>query len=188
MKTLVVSFLTLLSGLGIGFTAQDKAQDKKPAAPDAMQGPQPGPEHKMLQTGCGEWDAVVHMGGGQSKAGMTTRSFGPFCTVDDFKGEMMGQTFIGHGVNGYDPVKKMYFSFWTDSFSPSPSLFWGTYDEKTKTMTMSGEMVGEDGKPAKATNTTRFTDADHMVFTMSAQGPDGKAAEMLKIEYARKKK
>ena len=67
---------------------------------------------------------------------------------------------MGHGVNGYDPMKKQYVSVWCDSMMPSPSFFWGTMDEKTKTLTMTGDMVGEDGKDA----------------------------EMVKIEYTRKKK
>lgn len=188
MKTLVVSLLTLVSGLGIGFTAQDKSQDKKPAAP-AMPGmPQAGPEHKMLMSGCGDWDAVIRMGGGETKGSMKTHALGDFFTIDEFEGSMMGMPFKGHGVNGYDPAKKQYFSVWCDSMTPQASHFVGTYDEKTKTMTMTGEVMGEDGKPAKAKNVMHWTDNDHMTFTMNGPGPDGKDAEMLKIEYVRKKK
>lgn len=191
MKTLVVSVLSLLGGLGIGFGAQDKPQDKpqdKKAPPaEAMRMPQPEPQHKMLQACCGSWDAVVHMGGDQSKGTMTTRSVGAFYTTDEYSGTMMGMPFVGHGLNGYDPVKKKFFSVWADSFSPSPTFFWGDYDDKTKTLKLVGEMIGQDGKPAKTTSTTVLKDADHSVFTLSGPGPDGKEGEMIKIEYTRKK-
>jgi hypothetical protein len=63
----------------------------------------------------------------------------------------------------------------------------GTYDEKTKTMTMVGESRGPDGKPTKHRLTSTHKDKDHHSFEMFVVGADGKETSMMTIEYTRKK-
>ncbi len=150
--------------------------------------PTPGPEHEHLKRLEGEWIARFQDGGGDSPGTMTVKlECGGLWAVSDFRAEFGGQKFQGRGFDGYDPVKKKYVSVWVDSMSTAPLFLEGTMDAATKTLTLTGEGRGPDGAPLKFRSETRFPDNDHMHFTMSVLGEDGKATPMLTIAYTRKK-
>ncbi len=150
---------------------------------------EPGPEHKVLQEAVGTWDAVVkEPGGEESKGVMTvTSECGGLWTVSKFQMPMGGQTFEGRGLDGYDTTKKKYVSVWVDSMSTSPMLFEGDYDKASKSLTLTGEGKGMDGKPARFKSVTKVRDKQHQTFTMYILGADGKEQRMMTIEYTRKK-
>ena len=122
------------------------------AAPAAPVLPKPGPEHAALKPQAGEWDATVEsfMAPGQppllSKGTETGTMIGDFWLVSDFKSDMMGQPFTGHGTLGYDPAKKKYVSTWIDSMTPTLSLGESDYDAATHTFT-DGWTDGLDHRP-----------------------------------------
>jgi hypothetical protein len=66
-------------------------------------------------------------------------------------------------------------------------LFEGNYDEKSKSMVMTGESRGPDGKPQKFKNTTTWKDKDHFTFKMFMVPPDGEDQLAFTIEYSRRK-
>jgi hypothetical protein len=145
-----------------------------------------------LQKLVGTWDAVVIMtdptGKEQKSSGkMTTAKQTEFHTVDNFDGEFMGMPFKGHGINGYCPVKKQYYTLWTDSMVPSPLVLYGNLDEKKGELTMTGEGVGMSGKMEPYKTVTKYVDGDHISWAMYGPGPDGKEMQHLRIEYTRKK-
>lgn len=147
----------------------------------------PGPEHAMLKSLEGQWDAVVQAGEEKSKATATYKmECGGLWLVSDFRGEFGGQKFSGHGIDGYDPEKKKFVGIWVDSWTTDPMRFEGTYDEKTKTITSTAMGKGPDGQPAKYKNTATYPDKDHQTFKMYLVGPDGKDNLMMTIEYTRK--
>lgn len=179
MKLLLAALLAVTAG--VTFTAQDP-----------MEMPKPGPEHAILQQFVGTWDAVIIMPGAdgaeqRSKAKMVTRKHGEFHIVDDFTGEFMGMPFTGHGVTSYCPVRKKYFTTWTDSMAPSPLVLTGDWDAKTKMMSMKGECVGMSGKLEPCRTMIQHKDADHYAFEMHGLMPDGTEGRHLRIEYTRKK-
>jgi hypothetical protein len=185
MKLLVIAIAAAAAGSGYAF--HDHL-----AAPAAQDPQQKSAQHALLHKQVGSWDAVVIMrdekGAEQRSKGATTvTSLGDFHTVQEFRGEFMGQPFVGHGINGYCPVKKQYYTFWVDSMAPSPLSLAGDYDAAKKELSMTGEYYGPDGKLAKCRTVTRFTDADHVGWEMFGLGTDGKAASQLRIEYSRKK-
>ncbi len=150
--------------------------------------PSPGPEHQVLKKLEGTWNAKVKMGDNESSGTVTYRmECGGLWLMSDFHGEFADQKFQGHGMDGYDPNKQKYVSVWVDSMSTRPSLFEGTYDKDKKTMTMTGEAPGPDGKPAKHKLVTQMPDDDHQTFSMFIIGPDGQENKVMSIEYARKK-
>lgn len=150
--------------------------------------PMPGPEHEHLKRLAGDWSASFKgEGGAESKGTMSVKvECGGLWAFSDFHAEFAGQKFQGRGVDGYDPVKKKYVSVWVDSLSTIPMFLEGTMDAATQTLTMTGEGRGPDGKPMKFKSETRFPDNDHMTFTMSVIGADGKPMPMMTIEYTRK--
>lgn len=134
----------------------------------AQEMPKPGKEHEFLKKVEGTWEVTTKMGGQESKGTATYKmDLGGFWLTSTFEGEAFGTKFSGKGVEGYCPIKKKYTTTWTDSMSPSMVVMEGTYDEKTKTMTQTGD--GPDmmsGKMAKYKSVTEYPDADTMKFSM----------------------
>lgn len=154
----------------------------------AQQPPTPGPEHKKLEALVGEWDAVMSVGGQESKGVAKYKmALGGFWLVSDFKGEVGGGEFLGHGIDGYDVVKKKYTAYWFDSMSTAPLAMEGEYDKSGKILTMVGEGPSLDGTITKLKFVTDYVDKDHHTWTMYGPGPDGKEMPLIEIKYSRKK-
>jgi hypothetical protein len=158
-----------------------------------MAAPRPGPEHEVLKGELGTWDATVEFfatpgGAPMVSKGTETNTLGQggFWVLTDFKGDMMGQGFTGHGSTGYDPAKQKYWTTWIDSTSPGLSVGEMKYDAATKTFTGWSEGVGPDGKPQKMKTTTQQPDPNTRIFSMFATGADGKDQLTLKITYKRR--
>jgi uncharacterized protein affecting Mg2+/Co2+ transport len=155
--------------------------------------PQPGPEHALLQGDVGTWDATVEsfMAPGAppmvSKGTETNSLMAGLWLVTDFKSEMMGTAFQGHGVSGWDPAKKKYVGTWADNMSTSIGVIESSYDAAAKTMTGYMDAPDMTGKMTKHKMVTEWKDADTRVFTISMPGPDGKDVTGLRITYKRRK-
>jgi len=150
--------------------------------------PTPGPEHETLKKLEGTWNAKVKMGDSESTATATYKMVcGGMWLMSDFQGQFGDQKFSGQGLDSYDPEKKKYVSVWVDSMSTRPMFLEGTYDKEKKTMTMTGEAPGPDGKLAKHKMVTHMPDDDHQTFTMYIVGDDGQDNKVMTIEYTRKK-
>jgi hypothetical protein len=151
----------------------------------AQPGEKPGPEHEKIKKLEGTWIATVKGPGGESKGTMTYKSIlGGFWMASEFKGDFGGMPFTGHGMDGYDPIKKQYVEYWFDSMGPGAMVFTGTFDKTGKVLTSTAEGPGPDGKPAKWKSVSTMKDDDTMEFTMSV----GDSKEpMMTISYKRKK-
>jgi hypothetical protein len=191
MKTRILAAVALAA-----LAATALAQEKKPSpAPPAGMPPMPtaGPEHAILKDHAGVWDATVQMWMAPnqppsvSKGVETSTMVGDFWLVTDFKSEMMGQPFVGHGTMGYDPAKKKYVSTWVDSMTPSISLGESDYDAATRTFTGWTDGLDYEGKPTKVKAVTVWKDPATRIFTMSVKAPDGKEATAMRITYTRQK-
>jgi hypothetical protein len=159
-----------------------------PAAALAQEPPKPGPEHEKFKEHAGTWDAIIKMGDAESKGTMVWKvDLGGLWLTSDFQGEFGGEKFSGKGLDSYDPAKKKYVGVWADSWSTSPMVSEGTYDEGGKVLTMTGEGPGPDGKPTKYKMTTEHKDKDTIFWTMFGPGPDGKEAPFMTISYKRRK-
>jgi len=131
----------------------------------AAQQPGPGPEHEVLKQLEGTWDATME---GDSKPSGVSKfkvRLGGNWVVNDYEGSFEGGTFEGHGLNGYDPMKKKYVMIWTDSMSPNALVMEGDYDKDKKTLTLTGEGAGPEGQ-MKFKSVTEFKDKNTMLFKM----------------------
>jgi Protein of unknown function (DUF1579) len=154
------------------------------AAP-AQEAPKPGPEHEMLGKLVGTWDATMSIAGTETKGTMVYKSeLGGLFVSSTFEGDFGGAKFLGKGLDGYDTNKKKFVGTWADSMMTSIMALEGTYDKEKKTMTMSGEAPGPDGKLSKMKMVTEMKDDDNMVFT--AYMGDSKEPGFT-IKYKRKK-
>lgn len=177
-----VFFAVILAGLVVAPTVRAQAPP-----------PQPGPEHKLLQDEAGTWDAVVEMampdGTKSTSKGVQvdTVGCGGMCLVTDFKSDMMGMPFTGHGMTTWDPYKKKYVGSWSDSMSSGLALTEGTYDAAAKSTTSWMEARDMNGNLGKMRSVVEYPDADHKTMTAFMPGPDGKEMPGMKISYTRRK-
>jgi hypothetical protein len=151
----------------------------------------PGPEHAELKKMEGTWDAVMKMAEvPAAMKGVATykMELDGLWLTSEFKMDDPAMKFTGRGLDTYDAARKKYVGIWVDSMSTSPMVMEGTFDEKTKTLTMTGEGPGQDGKPQKFKITTKHVDDDHQNFEMFMVGADGKATSAFTIQYTRRKK
>jgi hypothetical protein len=162
----------------------------------AQEAPKPGKEHELLKQFEGTWTVThkITMDPSQppqeSKGGTETCTMkcGGLWLVTESDGEMMGMPFHGHGIIGYDTLKKKYPGSWVDNMSTSVWSMEGTYDEAKKAFTY--KLTGPDpatGKETSLTMVQTIKDKDSYVMTMSMPGPDGKEAEFMVGTYTRKK-
>lgn len=157
------------------------------AAPSvrAQEPPKPGPEHEVLKKLVGDWDATMKFGGMESKGTVTYKmELGGLWLVSTFEGDFGGQKFSGRGLDSYDAGKKKYVGVWVDNMITSPLVMEGDYDKAKKTLTMTGQGPGMDGKPTKFKAVSVMPDDDTMDFSMYMG--DGKEPGFT-IQYKRKK-
>jgi hypothetical protein len=164
-----------LCGTGIGVLAQ---------APQT-----PGPEHAHLQQMVGDWDVLMEMAGQKSKGTATYKSIcDGMWVASDFDCDLGGISYQGHGMDGYDQLRKKYIGFWFDSMTSAPMQFEGSFDAEHNILTMSGASRGPDGKPQRFRSTTEMKGPDQMTFKMfMVSAADGKADLSFTIEYSRRK-
>jgi hypothetical protein len=184
MKILKSTTIAILFALGA--TAMAGQQPPPPM-------PTPGPEHEVLKTEVGTWDATVEMipapGAPPMKSTgveVNTLGCGGLCLITHFKADMMGTAFEGNGIATWDPAKKKYVGTWMDSMSTSLALSESTYDPAAKRFT--GSMEGPDatGKVTRSRSVVEWRDEKTRVFTMHSTGADGKEAEVLRITYTKR--
>jgi hypothetical protein len=155
-----------------------------PAA-QAQEFPKPGPEHEVLKKLVGTWDLTMKGGGMESKGTVTYKlDLGGLWLVSTLESDFGGMKFSGRGLDTYDVAKKKYVSVWADSMTTSPMVMEGTWDKEKKSMTMTGEGPGMDGKPTKFKSVSEMVDDDTMNFRMY-MGDEKEPG--FTIQYKRKK-
>ena len=156
-----------------------------PAAAQDFPVAKAGPEHEILKKHVGTWDTTMKIMGMESKGTATYKlDLGGLWLSSTVESEIFGMKFQGHGMDSYDATKKKYVSAWFDSMSASPMFMEGTYDASKKTLTMTGEGPGEDGKPTKHKSVSEWKDDDTLHFSMYMG--DGKEPAFT-IVYKRRK-
>jgi hypothetical protein len=160
--------------------------------------PQPTAEHKLLAAEEGTWDAVIKsFENGPDSAPVVSKGVevntvitGGLWLASTFKGEFGGVTFEGRGFYGFDPTKKKYVGTWIDSMTPTLTVLEGTYDEKTKTLTLTGDGICPiDGTKLSQRLVTTLKSDGTREFTMYMTGTltGGKEAKAMQVEYTRRK-
>ena len=147
--------------------------------------PKPGPEHDVLKKMEGNWDLTMKCNGTESKGTVAYKmDLGGLWLCGALDCELFGTKFTGKSLDSYDAAKKKYVGVWADSMSTSPMVLEGTFDAATKTLTMTGDGAGPDGKPTKHKAVSVMPDDDTINFSMFM----GDAKEpMFTIVYKRKK-
>jgi Protein of unknown function (DUF1579) len=156
--------------------------------------PKPAPEHEVLKSEVGTWDAAMTVWpapGAQPVTGQGTETNsmlqGDMWLISHFDSDFGGMPFAGRGAFGYDPMEKKYVGVWIDSMSPYMSTSQGDYDAATKTMTMIAKTCDAmTGKPVTQKQISHYVDGNTRTFEIQQQGDDGKFWKMFEVQYKRK--
>lgn len=186
-----IQLFAALAAVGlIGFVSGLTAQDDGGAPP-----PMPGPteHHKLFEKYTGDFTADVKMWmvpGGEpmiSKASETTTKIaGGMWYHQKFNGEFMGMQFEGHGIVGYDSMKKKYVGIWVDSFSPFIVPMEGTYDAEKKVLVWDVQSFDEAGKPQVQKHYNHYNDDGSRVFIMKTPFNENEYTKTMEITYKKK--
>jgi hypothetical protein len=155
--------------------------------------PKPLPEHAILQKDVGTWEVEISMSfEGQemkSKGTETVKMLGPFWSLSDMQYDYMGMPIKSHGIIGYDADKKKFLGTWHESSSANLTTMEGTYDAKTRKLTMFMKGKSPDGKPTKFKSITTYTGKDTKTFEffMLKSGSDSEFEKNMEMKYTRAK-
>jgi hypothetical protein len=150
--------------------------------------PVAGPEHHVLRKDVGTWDAeVIARSPGAapqpSKGSAENRLIaGGLWLVSDFKNETTG--FEGHGVFGYDLLRRKYVGSWVDPMRSFLAPMEGTWDADKRTMTFFVDYPGASG-PVRWRETTESVDDSTQVFRTFMPSPTGEV-EVMTVTYRRR--
>ena len=155
----------------------------------------PGAQHRLLASMAGSWDTKIRswMEPGTLPMESTGTSeqkmiLGRRFLQQEFTGEMMGGTFTGIGVTGYDNHTKKYVSTWMDSMGTGIFFFEGTGSADGKTITQESRYDDPIKGPMKWRSVTKIVDANTHVFEMFGTDKSGKEEKMMEITYTRKQR
>ena len=117
---------------------------------------------------------------------------GRFSTLDvTGKMEMPGpdgkkkeMTFVGHGTDGYDNVKKKFVGSWIDNMGTGIMFAEGTYDPATKTFTYNSEYEALPGMKTPIREVIKITDNNHHTLEWY-ENRGGQEVKTMEINYTR---
>lgn len=160
--------------------------------------------HKLLASFDGTWDYTLKMwmnGDPSSKPdesqGTATRKSimdGRYVEMDvkgkfhmpGPDGKMTDMDFVGHGMEGYDNVKKKFVGTWIDNMGTGIMMSEGTYDAASKAFTYTGEFEMAPGMKQKIREVVKVPDTNHMILEWY-ENRGGTEAKTMEINYTRKK-
>ncbi len=195
---IVVVMLTGCFTVAAQGSGEEARQPKMSAEQQAMmeawaKAATPGPEHEWLAQMEGTWSLEVKswMDPKAPPTVSTAKSdvrtiMGGRYIQEAVEGTAMGQRFAGLGFTGYDNTRKLYVSVWMDNMSTGILETEGTYDEKTRTMTMIGSHPDPvTGKLKKMRSTCYHETTDKIIMTYYDTAPDGTEFKSMEITYTR---
>jgi hypothetical protein len=153
----------------------------------------PGPAHHALQPLIGEWKAEVKCWSDPkgepevSQGAATVRwKFGGRFVEEDFLGHMMGKSFTGRNLLGFDNTKKTFNSVWVSDSQTSMFTSEGKGTDYNSVITLKGKTscaaTGRTDVPMKTV--FRILDSDQHVLEMYDEGK-GANAKVMEIIYTR---
>ena len=196
MKNFLVLFTLVLFAVSLNSVfAQEEGEGMNEEMMKAWQESMtPGPMHEMLAHKVGEWKAEVSTWMDPSQPPSVSEAttvcesfFGGRYFKSSHTGDMMGMPFEGFELSGYDNIKKKFFSVWMDNMGTGIMTTEGTYDEATKTITLTGSMMDPMGNDMKIRELVKVIDNDNTMFEMYMEVSGKPEMKWMEIKYTRVK-
>lgn len=155
----------------------------------------PGPEHKVLGALVGNWQATSKMWvDGSNKPivakgkAKNTLTLGGRFLNQEYSAVVGKEKFRGQGNLGFDRVSDQYVSTWADTMSTGIMSSTGSFNSKTKSLTMNGATIHPVTKQTKNfEEVTRLAGKNKYTFEMYERNADGSRKKVLEIDYKRVK-
>lgn len=155
----------------------------------------PGPEHASMGQLVGKWTYVNKMWMDPTKPAVETQGTCEVTSLlggryfrSDYKGEMMGQTFEGIAVSGYDLYKKQYFGTWIDNMGTMLMTFTGTCKADGSECTFTSSYEDPLTKTTKGIREVcRYTSADSWTMDWYETVPGQPERKTMEITHTRVK-
>lgn len=150
----------------------------------------PGEKHQDMSSLAGDWKATVKswMGPGEPMVSEATVKremiLDGRVLADSWQGNMMGQSFRGHGMQGYDNARGKYWSTWNDNMSTTVMVAWGEWNDEAKGVVYHGEVSNpmDGGAPMKNKMVVRRPQPGTENFEMwEPHGPNGEMVRTMEI-------
>lgn len=150
----------------------------------------PSKAHEMLAKDTGTWDAEMTFWMPESPEPTKAKSVATYKMILDgkyqegiFKGDMFGMSFEGRGMTAYDNASKEFIATWIDNMGTGMLVSRGKYDEASKSITFSGNMVDPvTGKEKKVKEVITYIDDKNQkmeMFEVNSDGTEFKNMEIL---------
>ncbi len=152
----------------------------------------PGEHHEFLAGMEGEWtySSTMWMDPSQppmKTSGQSTKAMimGGRYLQERSSGNMMGMTFNGRGVTGYDNVLGQFTNTWIDNMGTGVMITHGQRDGNT--LSLKGEMTEPMSRQPMAVRlVTQVVDADHHHFELYMTMAGAPELKSMEIDYVRK--
>lgn len=99
-------------------------------------------------------------------------------------GKKKEMTFKGHGIDGYDNVRKKFVGSWVDNMGTGIMFSEGTYDPATKTFTYTSEFESVPGMKQQIREVIKVTDNNHHTLEWY-ENRGGQEVKTMEINYTR---
>ncbi len=99
-------------------------------------------------------------------------------------GKKKEMTFKGHGIDGFDNVKKKFVGSWVDNMGTGIMFSEGTYDLATKTFTYTSEYEAIPGMKQQIREVIKITDNNHHTLEWY-ENRGGQEVKTMEINYTR---
>lgn len=150
----------------------------------------PQKEHEMLKMDEGTWDAQITMLVGKNEqetqyhAKEVNTMIVTLWSIGKLQGNIAGMEYEGFATLGYDTMQKKYVGTWIDSITAVITSMEGSYDEKTKTLTLFYTTYDKDGRTEQRKNIMIYRNSKVRDFTMFIK-KSGEWQKAMKIHYTR---
>lgn len=155
----------------------------------------PSKAHEMLAKDTGTWDSEMTFYSPESQEPTKAKSVATYKMILDgkyqegiFKGDMFGMSFEGRGMTAYDNASKEFIATWIDNMGTGMLVSRGQYDEASKSITFSGNMVDPvTGKEKKVKEIITYIDENTQKMEMFEIDATGKEYKNMEINSKRRK-
>ena len=156
--------------------------------------PKPTAHHLAMKELAGTWTAVARMYLEPGKPPVVSKGTetntlvaGGLWLKSEMRAEMMGQTFEGHGLFGYDTQTNAHVGSWVDSGGTWMAVSKGTCTKDCREQTTFFEGYDEAGRPASHKEIHTLVDRDHRTLSFYMKAKDGSFLKIMDMEYTRAK-
>lgn len=196
VAALIGAFLVSMLAVLRTASGQEMSEQDKKMMEMMMKYATPGKNHELLKKYAGDWDVEMKswprpgadpmVSKGTQKGELIFKGRYVKCA---YEATMMGMTYQGLEVIGYDLFQNKYITFWIDSMGTGFFILTGTLDASGKVLTDRGEYPDPmtDGKTMqKVKNVTTYIADGKYKFEMFMVGPDGKEFKSMELVATRK--